>query len=168
MIKGLSWPNCTGFWSSGGQIYYARISTLNGDYEVRDCRNYDTVTYVTYQDFKNRGLSSKLFPWFPCTLSIHKEGETLLDTSMTHDERTKAAELLIEVCKAFDELDTGEAYYELFDLNIDGLSEWWKKHKPKSEREIKLEKIACALSLDGKSNPGFIKLAERILDALES
>ena len=69
-------------------------------------------------------------------------------------ERDEAVQLLTKVCE-----------YVTLD-QIDGLVEWWLKRKPKSEREQKLDKIASALSLDGKPNDDFRKVAERVLQAL--
>lgn len=85
-------------------------------------------------------------------------------------ELEEAEELLIKICEyvndiTTDEKDTGNPLYYLDD--IPGLKEWWAKHKPKSERQKKLEKIVCALSLDGTLFPDLIPVAERVLKALE-
>lgn len=85
------------------------------------------------------------------------------------EERDEAVQLLTKVCEhvADKEYNTDTKGKNLAWLDqIDGLVEWWLKHKPKSERDQKLEKIASALSLDGKPNDVFRKVAERVLQAL--
>lgn len=83
--------------------------------------------------------------------------------SVKHD-KTEAEALLIKVCEYVND---GMPLYYLDE--IEGLKEWWAKHKPKSEREIKLEKIICTLDkLRGDETSYQLKeVAKRILEAIE-
>jgi hypothetical protein len=143
-----TWPTFTGFWTCGGQHYYARAR--NGDYEVRDCRNHDCAAYVNQTEFyREKGPYS---PWHPLTLVSLNE------------ELKEAEELLLQVEKYFT---IGGAFSNLG--NIPGLKEWWAKHKPKTEREKKLEKIETTINLwwkDGEKRAQ-ARMAEDILKALE-
>lgn len=84
---------------------------------------------------------------------------------------SKAEELLTKVVNyIYDpkEMDnfTGSSLRDLHD--IPGLTEWWAKHKPKSEREQKLEKVKSILSHNfSVASDIQVKLsAEEILEAL--
>lgn len=83
---------------------------------------------------------------------------------------TEAVALLTKVCEQIKNTsqsnkDIGKPLYYLGE--IPGLKEWWAKHKPKTEREIKLEKIATVLSLDGKTPTDELRVvARRVLDAI--
>lgn len=91
--------------------------------------------------------------------------------SVKHD-KTEAEALLIKVCEYVKDTtrrreNDGMPLYYLDE--IEGLKEWWTKHKPKSEREIKLEKIICTLDkLRGDETSYQLKeVAKRILEAIE-
>ena len=85
-------------------------------------------------------------------------------------ELEEAEELLIKICEyvndiTTDEKDTGNPLYYLDD--IPGLKEWWAKHKPKTEREKKLEKIRKAVRAFQIVEPTTQPIEEVILKALE-
>lgn len=93
--------------------------------------------------------------------------------SMTVGEMEKAVALLTKVCEYVKDTtrgreDDGMPLYYLDE--IPGLVEWWAKHKPKSEREIKLEKIISELNkMHGDETSYQLKeVAKRILDNIDS
>lgn len=102
-------------------------------------------------------------------LSKALQGQCELHTSKQRmDDLKEAEELLIKVCKYTDQTPNNASHCMLYGVSqIEGLKEWWAKHKPKSERDKKLEKIVCALSLGGTMVPDLIPVAENILKALE-
>mgnify|MGYP003441444015 CR=1 FL=1 len=185
--EGLPWPNSAGYWSSGGQQYFARAKELA--YEVRDCRNFDVACYYTYQEFKDKKLSSDIFPWFPCTLTIHDGRDeqmnyppgpyVLLENVKKaiynfppayravinnipkyNPPDTQAEKLLTEICQ--DAIQSICEDYSTCNW-ISKLNNWWRTHKPKSEREQKLEKIILAMKGGGIVED----VANRVLEALE-
>lgn len=92
--------------------------------------------------------------------------------SVKHD-KTEAEALLTKVCEHVVDATSAEKRPEGRSIDfledIEGLPEWWTKHKPKSEREIKLEKIICTLDkLRGDETSYQLKeVAKRILEAIE-
>lgn len=90
--------------------------------------------------------------------------------SMTVGEMEEAVALLTKVCQHVLDIRNdkpSEGYSITFLDDIEGLPEWWAKHKLKSEREIKIEKIASVLSLDGKTPTDELRIVARhVLDAI--
>ena len=65
----------------------------------------------------------------------------------------EAEELLIKVCEHIEQWPVSHAKYIINEKEgvkrIEGLKEWWTKHKPKSERDKKLEKIKAVINKSG-------------------
>ena len=59
-------------------------------------------------------------------------------------ELEETEELLIKVCMEFD-----NAAEDVGIVDIPGLVAWWAKHKPKTDREKKLEKIKTIINKSG-------------------
>jgi hypothetical protein len=85
-------------------------------------------------------------------------------------EPSEEEQLLVKVCKQVDNWrkpNNGRAPLNAAWDNLPNqLAVWWAKHSPKTEREIKLEKIDTALR--NTTSLSIAKVAERILDALEA
>jgi hypothetical protein len=76
---------------------------------------------------------------------------------------SEAEELLTKICS-----DAFQCIYEDYSTStwIHQLNDWWSKHKPKSERDKKLEAIIRSISLNGQFTENLLPVAERVLQAL--
>lgn len=105
-----------------------------------------------------------------CRNFVDKLRQAKADSLAEVKLESEAVMLLTEVCKWIDSYPVAHSKYMLSGEEasaVPGLKEWWTARKHKTEREEKLEKVAAALSLDGKTvNDAFLKVAERVLQAL--